>query len=270
MRKTNLILVLACSLVCLLSSSTENAEKCLFNLQWTGKKAIILGDSISDKIHIGTTKCWWEFLGEFLKMETISYAVNGSEFNNVLDQARKVLEEQNQNFDLLIIFAGTNDFNSNINMGEWFSEERGQVNRNGQMVECLHRTPIINDTTFKGRLNELALFLKRHFPKKQIIFLTPIHRAFARFCANNIQPDESWANENDLYIDDYVEAIKEACNIWSFPVINLNAECGIYPIEEAQAIYFHDKMSDRLHPNAEGHKRMAKTIASHLRNIPCL
>ena len=77
--------------------------------------------------------------------------------------------------------------------------------------------------------------LKRMFPEKQIILLTPIHRAFATFGAGNIQPEESYPNRLGLYIHDYVEAIKETANVWSVPVIDLNALCGLNPMIEEHA-----------------------------------
>ena len=32
--------------------------------QWKGKRVAFLGDSITDKKRIGTTKCYWEYLAE--------------------------------------------------------------------------------------------------------------------------------------------------------------------------------------------------------------
>ena len=45
--------------------------------QWNGKKLAVLGDSISDPCHIGTTKNYWQFLQEILGLEPFVYAVNG-------------------------------------------------------------------------------------------------------------------------------------------------------------------------------------------------
>ena len=37
-------------------------EKKMITSQWQGKKVAFLGDSITDKIHIGTEKNYWQFL----------------------------------------------------------------------------------------------------------------------------------------------------------------------------------------------------------------
>ena len=68
--------------------------------------------------------------------------------------------------------------------------------------------------------------------------------------------------------DAYVDAVKEAANVWAVPVIDLNSICGLYPNADSHTRYFHDAQSDRLHPNAEGHYRMAKALAYQLSSYP--
>ena len=126
----------------------------------------------------------------------------------------------------------------------------------------------MNGKTLRGRINQVLSYLKTNFPEQQIILLTPIHRAYACFGDNNIQPDESFANTLDLYIDDYVEAIKEAANVWAVPVIDLNSISGLFPTNDAHIRYFSNSETDRLHPNAEGHLRMAKAIMYQLLAYP--
>ena len=83
-----------------------------------------------------------------------------------------------------------------------------------------------DDRTFRGRINCVLSYLKTNYPTKQIILLTPIHRGYAKFGDNNIQPDESYPNGIGLYVDEYVKAIKEAANVWAVPVIDLNSISG--------------------------------------------
>ena len=98
--------------------------------------------------------------------------------------------------------------------------------------------------------------------------MTPIHRGYAKFGNKNIQPQETYANKIDVFVDAYVEKVKEAGNIWSVPVIDLNSLSGIFPIEESHTIYISKKETDRLHPNATGHERMAKTLYYQLLSFP--
>jgi lysophospholipase L1-like esterase len=38
---------------------------------------------------------------------------------------------------------------------------------------------------------------------------------------------------------------------------------------DEHASYFHDKDTDRLHPNDKGHERMARTLYYQLSTLPC-
>ena len=58
-------------------------------------------------------------------------------------------------------------------------------------------------------------------------------------------------------------AIKEAGKIYSIPVLDLYSESGLFPRNAANAaIYFH--ASDKLHPNATGHRVIADVIMGFL------
>ena len=127
---------------------------------------------------------------------------------------------------------------------------------------------IADDSANPAFLAADLLSQAEHGADSQVILLTPIHRGYARFGDNNIQPDESYPNSLGLYADAYVDAVKEAANVWAVPVIDLNSICGLYPNADSHARYFHDAQSDRLHPNAEGHYRMAKALAYQLSSYP--
>ena len=73
----------------------------------------------------------------------------------------------------------------------------------------------------------------------------------------------------DMLYKTYVEAIKETANVWSVPVIDLNALCGLNPMLEEHARYFSDPKRDLLHPNAKGHERIARTLMYQLQGLPC-
>ena len=119
----------------------------------------------------------------------------------------------------------------------------------------------MDSSTFKGRINAAMAYIKENFPDKQIILITPIHRGFAKFGEGNVQPDESFPNRIGEYIDSYVDAVKEAGNVWAVPVIDLNSLSGLFPNTPSHAQYFHKKDTDLLHPNAKGHEKMASAIA---------
>lgn len=236
---------------------------------WQGKRVGYIGDSITDPRNgNGKIKKYWSFLQEWLGITPYVYGVSGRQWNDVPRQADLLKQEHGNEVDAILVFIGTNDFNAGIPVGEWFTETEEDVwaarGKPKELVRRKKRTPIMSDSTYKGRVNIGISHLKRVFPDKQIILLTPLHRSFAAFNDKNVQPDESYQNRCGEYIDAYVSAIKEAGNLWGIPVIDFNAVTGINPMIEEQVMYFHDADTDRLHPNTDGQERMARTLMYQL------
>ena len=237
--------------------------------QWKGKKVAFWGDSITDRQRIGTQKCYWEYLTEMLGIEAFSYGINGNQMDGLLKQAQLLLQEHGQETDAIIVFAGTNDFNAGVPIGKWFEEvKRDAPMPNWKKAERTYCEMSTDTDTFCGRINRLMDYLKTNFSTQQIILLTPLHRGFAQFGNNNVQPEEAFTNSKGLFISDYVQTIKEAGNVWAVPVIDLNSLSGLYPMNDSHVPYFHNGETDRLHPNAEGHKRMAKTLMYQMMALP--
>lgn len=234
---------------------------------WKGRKVAILGDSMSDPRLKVTNKRFYDYLAESIGITPYSYAVNGYQWKNLLDKARQMKEERGDSIDAIFIWAGTNDFNASLPIGEFFSENIEEVNANGNMVKRKHRVLNMSDSTFCGNINNLLCYLKTECPDTQIIILTPIHRGYAKFSEHNVQPSEEYANAIGLYIDDYVDVLKEAGNIWSVPVIDLFGESGILPALPSNTSFIANEEKDRLHPNDKGHQQIARTVEGKLRGI---
>lgn len=245
----------------------ESAAK--IRSHWEGKKVAFLGDSITDKRHVGTKKNYWQYLEESLGIKPAVYGINGHTFQGILSQAEKLKKDTGGDVDAIIIFAGTNDYNAGVPLGQWYDVRDDEAPVADGKTQTRKRRFISEDSgTFRGRINVALSYIKDNFPDKQVILLTPIHRGFAQFGKRNVQPDESFPNRIGLYIDDYVNALKEAATVWAVPVIDLNSVSGLYPSKQSHARYFHNKDTDMLHPNADGHYRMAKAIAFQLAAFP--
>lgn len=239
---------------------------------WKGKRVAYFGDSITDPRNSGSKKKYWGFLEDWLGITPYVYGVSGRQWNDIPRQAQKLLEEHGDSVDAILIFIGTNDYNAGVPIGEWFEEKVEQVmagiHEPKHLVDRRHRYPVMNDSTYRGRINQAMDCVKRMYSRKQIVLLTPIHRA--EFYANekNWQPREDYTNKCGEYIDAYVQSVKEAGNLWAVPVIDLNALCGLYPLMDEMAQYFKSAENDRLHPNDDGHRRMALTIMQQLLALP--
>lgn len=256
--------------------------------QWRGVRVAYLGDSITDRRQVekGQNDTYWLYLEELLGTESFVYGISGHQWKHIPGQTDKLLAERGQQVDVIMIFVGTNDFNASVPLGEWYSEAEVKVevsgpkgSKSGVMAERKMRTILMDNTTVRGRINIALAKLKETYPTKQIVLLTPIHRGDAFLSDRNIQPDERYANGVGEYIDAYVEVVKEAGNVWAVPVVDLNSLCGLYPLSESNAPYWRrpslekstttgGKRRDRLHPNSEGHWRMAQALSYALLALP--
>lgn len=240
---------------------------------WKGKKVAYFGDSITDPNNMPSTTLYWGYLQQWLGITPYVYGVSGREWNDIPRQADELQKEHGNEVDAILIFCGTNDYNNSVPLGEWYEETAdyviSAVGRQKQEVQRRHRHFSMNPNTFRGRINIAMSKLKKMYPTKQIVLMTPIHRAYFNLGDSNIQPDEMYPNGIGLFVDEYVKAIKEAQNVWSVPVIDLHGLSGLFPLNDAGAQLFNKKDVDRLHPNTVGHARMAKTIMYQFLALPC-
>ena len=240
---------------------------------WQGKRVAYFGDSVTDPRNKAASKKYWAWLQEWLQITPYIYGVSGRQWTDIPRQTDNLKTEHGDSVDAILIFCGTNDYNNGVPLGQWWDEQDTEVmyghGQPKQMVPRRQRTPAMDPDTYRGRINIALDSLKRTYPTKQIVLLTPIHRS--NFFANdkNWQCDESYTNQCGEYIDAYVDAVKEAGNIWAVPVIDWNASCGLFPLMSEHGQYFNNSETDLLHPNNLGHQRMARTLMYQLLTLPC-
>jgi lysophospholipase L1-like esterase len=249
------------------------ACKAMIQHPWAGKRVGYIGDSITDPNCYGNEiKKFWSFLEEWLGITPYVYGISGRQWNDAAHQAEQLKNEHGDDVDGIIVFLGTNDFNSGIPVGDFYAESEEEVMAaRGEMKKLVtrkKRSLVMDNATLKGRINLGMAKLKSLYPDKQIVLLTPLHRSIANFGDKNVQPDERYQNSCGEYIDAYINAVKEAGNVWGVPVIDLNAVSGMNPMVEEQLIYFHNASFDRLHPNTKGQERMARTLMYALLSLP--
>jgi hypothetical protein len=143
-----------------------------------------------------------------------------------------------------------------------------ETNFGGNMVKRERRYFNMDEETFCGRINAAMAYLKQTFPLQQIVLMTPIHRAFATFSATNVQPEESFSNALGLYIEHYVEKVRQAADVWSCPLIDLYRLSGLHPLTESHGQFFANPETDRLHPGTAGHQRIAQTMTYQMLALP--
>lgn len=240
---------------------------------WSGKKVAYFGDSVTDPNVLPNDTKYWGYLRDWLGTTPYVYGINGMQWSDIPRQTDELIKQHGQDVDAIMIFIGTNDFNGGVPIGSFYTEASEKVvaamGAPKSEQTRMHRTMVKDPSTLCGRINIALEKIKATYPTKQVILLTPIHRAYAEFGDNNVQPDENWQNNIGEWFSTYVETIKQAGRVWSVPVIDTNALCGLYPILDSNAPFFSNSNTDRLHPNTEGHKRIAKTLMYQLLSLPC-
>ena len=232
------------------------------------KKVVCLGDSITEGVGVTVGERYLDYLCDLLNVETFGYGKNGAQYLHLLEQAEQVWNEHGEDVDYVLVFAGTNDFYRNVPIGEWFHETEREVLNDltdpTSVAKRKVRSWNFDTGTFKGRINLLLSYLKSKYAEKEIILLTPLHRAFATFGPQNVQYDELHSNDAGIFFEEYVQAVKEAANVWAVRLIDSHQQSGLFPLfDESAKKYFANDKTDRLHLNKEGHLRLAKTVAAY-------
>lgn len=235
------------------------------------RKVAFLGDSITDARHIGCRLNYWDFLSDELDFQPLVYGVNGQQWRQIPAQVA-AMKRDGVLPDVISILMGTNDFNDNVPLGEWYNVVKESVNKDGVLTVLKKRNLSSDLGTFRGRINAGIAAVREAYPSAKILLLTPVHRGYAYLAPENVQPDESYSNTCGLFVDDYVAAVAEAGRIHSAAVVDLFATSGIYPLEPAHARdYFNSdrnkERTDFLHPNTAGHRRMADAIRPVLEDL---
>ena len=147
------------------------------------------------------------------------------------------VDRMEKDLDVVVVFGGTNDFgHGDAPLGDMSS--RG-------------------DDTFYGAMHSLSQKLINKYPEATIVFLTPLHRL----------EEDSLINHNGIRrepLKRYVSAIREVCEFYSLPVLDLYKNSGMQPsVDVIRELY----MPDGLHPSDLGAKKLAKMLISFLRAL---
>ena len=245
----------------------------LITNHWEGKTACFLGDSITDGVGVQKGERYFDLLDSMIGIKSVGYGVNGARFIGLMQQIDRMEAEQTE-VDAIFVFAGTNDYNGSEPLGEWYDYSDAEVvierDEAGNTVrsEMRRRRDFNFDrSTFRGCINTVMARLRHDYPHSTIVLMTPIHRGYANFATNNIQFPENYPNHLGLYVDSYVDVVREAASIWATELIDLHSVSGLFPCFDESADDFSNIERDRLHPGRKGHERMARVIARKLMTI---
>lgn len=194
------------------------------------KKYVAMGDSIT----VGfVTKPYATLVGKKLNINVVnlgisgsSMGVNGTSPSPIVQRLDTIPKDAN----IISVFAGTNDFGYNTAIG-----------KSGDTA-----------TNFYGSVDTICKYLLTNFPTSQILFITPLHRK-----------NETVENTQGYILEDYVNVIRDICNMYSIPVLDFYADGSFNLNVVGQEIY----SADGLHPLQNGHDLMGYKIARFIEGL---
>jgi lysophospholipase L1-like esterase len=215
-----------------------------------GLKINFLGDSITEGV--GASEPKYNYVNDIARnaklREAKNYGIGGTRIarqTEIKEGERFDIDfimrvpEMDDDADIVVVFGGTNDYgHGQAPLGEF---------NDGTVF------------TFYGALHNLIKLLIKKYLGKPIVFLTPLHRL-------NETEKTSWKPDGVVQhpLIDYVKAIREVCEYYSIPVLDMYKESGISGnIPE----YCSEFMPDGLHPNDKGHAIIADKIQKFLERL---
>ncbi len=185
---------------------------------------------------------WTTQIQKILPFKTVrNYGVCGARIANKDDRDDSFIQrfqQMDRNADTITVLGGINDFQHDVPLGEADSQDPFE---------------------FYGALNLLVLGLSKIFVGKPIIFMTPMKNNFKH--PTKKYPTTLQKNRLGLSQADYVSAIKQVCNFYSLPVIDMYASSGLSPF---LTTVVPDYMPDGMHYSELGYQKLAHRIAGEL------
>lgn len=217
----------------------------ILNTRFKGKKVVFEGDSITDSDFATeyNGKSWADYLKIKLKLgDVINNSVGGSTIstNNTATLNGSVVTrilETNYPSDvkLFIIFAGTNDWNNNVILGDINSTD---------------------SSTMLGALNNCIDTAQTKCPDATIIVIAPMHRSGMRT-----------ATRTAGKLEDVGEDYKKVCKNWGVNFFDSLENFGMNAYNSTIASKYYIESDGQLHPNPAGHKRIATRMAGYISTL---
>ncbi|MBQ4505831.1 MAG: SGNH/GDSL hydrolase family protein [Firmicutes bacterium] len=211
-------------------------------------KINFLGDSITEGHGVEPEECFVSLIAENWGAVCRNYGIGGTRIarQRVPSEESKWdkdfcgrFDQMDPDADVIVVFGGTNDFgHGDARLGS--PEDR-------------------KPDTFYGALHYLYGGLAERYPDSWIVVLTPLHRICEAW---DISPS---GFARTFPYEDYIRAIREVAEFYSFPVLDLYACSGLQPRVDVISERF---FLDGLHPNPAGHRLLAEQIGAFLRSLP--
>jgi lysophospholipase L1-like esterase len=177
-----------------------------------------------------------------------SVATSGTQVHEAFCAYDRISNTIDNTLPLIFCMGGTNDFLSNIPLGDTTFNSSNVMDVSWNAVNPVGD---YNITTFKGSIASTIMKIQHHAPNALIIFGTLFNGIGATTGVNQYQEE---TNTLGLKPSDYAKAWKEVCEQFGVPCIDVFGKCGVNIANRATYI------SDTVHPNSEGDKMLARVV----------
>lgn len=210
--------------------------------KWAGKKWNVIGDSITERNIIKSTKNYQDYISDKIGCVVNNYGISGTGWRTPSSGGALAIYNRiattDSTADLITVFAGTNDYG-----------ETGVPFVLGALGDT-------TTATFYGTLDNVLNQLITKYPIKAIAVFTPL-------------PDGGMWGAKGYTMQSIADAIIQVANKYSIPVLdlfrinNLNINNTF-----AKDYYFKDVNSViTIHPNDAGHIKLADKILAFLNTL---
>lgn len=218
-------------------------------MELSKKKIAFLGDSITEGHGVSDPdNFFWNIVARQSGAQSYGYGIGGTRIAAQLKPSAEAKWDQNfgsrvddmiPDADIIVVFGGTNDFGHGDAPLGAFSDR----------TEC----------SFCGAMHLLLQKLIVRYPQAQLVVMTPLHRD----SENQLGVNEIGVRR-EFPLESYVDAIIKISGYYGIPVLDLFRVSGLQPaVPVLKELY----MPDGLHPNDEGHKRIAEKLLGFLKSL---
>ena len=216
---------------------SELDERYYREADWTGKKWVVVGDSLTEVNNTASVK-YYNIIANKTGITVLNYGIGGTGYGNTgsgaTNFAQRVLTLANVDCDLITIFGSFNDMG--LELGT--ADDTGTDTLGGWM-----------NTTFDN------LYATKPFVSVGVILPTPW---WGR------SPDGS--TEGRLKAVHYCDMLLEICRRRSIPVLDMFHNSNFHPNESNFREEFFAN-ADGVHPNNAGHAKMAPMFFQFLKKL---
>lgn len=192
----------------------------------------VLGDSITDQRNHYAHQWYYQWLADWLAIpKTTNLGISGSTIAQPYDPMVNRWQQIPTETDLLLIYAGINDFGRDVPLGQLGDQ---------------------TTVTFYGALQQMLGQISKHYPQATIYFISHVKIGTDFFPA---------INQSGYRQVDYEKAIVQVTELLGIRHISLFNQKALSFADAQQAEAF---SLDSLHPNDAGHEKIAQFLKTKI------